>query len=73
MLLLHMIVLPRGKLWGISNTSCGSKGKLQQQRETNQADNNTYYTKQLEKLQQAVCKLDILFPNANLGKFIKFI
>ena len=44
-----------------------------QQRETNQADNNTYYTKQLEKLQQAVCKLDILFPNANLGKFIKFI
>lgn len=44
-----------------------------QQRETNQADNNTYYIERLKKLQQAVCKLDILFPDANLGKFIDFI
>jgi hypothetical protein len=44
-----------------------------QQININNADNDTYYTKQLENLQQAVCKLDLLFPDANLGTFIAFI
>jgi hypothetical protein len=44
-----------------------------QQRETSQADNNIYYTTRLQNLQRAVCKLDLLFPDANLGKFIDFI
>jgi hypothetical protein len=44
-----------------------------QQININNADNDTYYTKQLENLQQAVCKLDLLFPDANLGRFIAFI
>ena len=46
---------------------------IEQQININKADNDTYYTDRLNKLKGAVCKLDELFPDANLGTFIAFI
>jgi hypothetical protein len=46
---------------------------IEQQININKADNGTYYTERLNKLKGAVCKLDELFPDANLGTFIAFI